>query len=509
MALPTKGPPEDKEFSALPTARKIILLIILCLAQFLDTFAISALFAAIPQISVQLGISDGDSVWLISGYQLTFASLMLGGGRLSDLYNPKYNFLAGAAILAVFSLAGGFVRKQIPLFILRALMGIGAAVNVPSALYIIIHLFPDPTSQANAVALFGICGALGNVIGLVIGAFIVNWATWPWIFYMFAIFGAVLFTGVLILCPSPKGAPLSALDKAKRFKRLDMIGVFLMAVGLILFIFGVTSGSTTGWDSARCLAPFLISFIFLIGFFFWEARIPEEMAAIPPSLWRVDNFAIIAGCATMPIMWWATVQLLYSWIWQNVYGWSPIMTAVRFLPLGVLGFIMSPLTTSLQQRFSNKWILLVGHLLVIIGTALFPFGDSPQHYWRFVFVGFCIGTTGVLIVYTIVSIDIFAVTSPEQAGVVGSIFNCFLQLGSAAGSAIATSIQTSVDKTHGGPTSWTGRKAAFWFLFALLVIETVCVFVFMHDTLPRPKPRIEEELTDIPEKEHTDKLEKA
>ncbi|XP_006458909.1 hypothetical protein AGABI2DRAFT_217721 [Agaricus bisporus var. bisporus H97] len=399
---------------------------------------------------------------------------MLGGGRLSDLYNPKYNFLAGGAILAVFSLAGGFVRKQIPLFILRALMGIGAAVNVPSALYIIIHLFPEPTSQAKAVALFGICGAL-----------------------------------VLILCPSPKGAPLSALDKAKRFKRLDIIGVFLMAVGLILFIFGVTSGSTTGWDSARCLAPFLISFIFLIGFFFWEARIPEEMAAIPPSLWRVENFAIIAGCATMPIMWWATVQLLYSWIWQNVYGWSPIMTAVRFLPLGVLGFIMSPLTTSLQQRFSNKWILLVGHLLALIGTALFPFGDSPQHYWRFVFVGFCIGTTGVLIVYTIVSIDIFAVTSPEQAGVVGSIFNCFLQLGSAAGSAIATSIQTSVDKTHGGPTSWTGRKAAFWFLFALLVIETICVFVFMHDTLPRPKPRIEEEHSDIPEKEHTDKLEKA
>ncbi|EKM77931.1 hypothetical protein AGABI1DRAFT_42601 [Agaricus bisporus var. burnettii JB137-S8] len=501
MAPPTKVPPGDKAFSALPTARKVILLIILCLSQFLDTFAISALFSAIPIISLELGISNGDSVWLISGYQLTFASLMLGGGRLSDIYNPKHNFLAGAAILAIFSLASGFVRKQIPLFILRALMGIGAAINVPSALYIIIHLFPDPTSQAKAVAMFGICGALGNVIGLVIGAFIVNWATWPWIFYMFAIFGAVLFTGVMVLCPSPQGSHLSALDKAKRFKRLDMLGVFLMTAGLILFIFGVTSGSANGWDSARCLAPFLISFIFLIGFFFWEARIPEEMAVIPPSLWRVENFAILAGCATMPIMWWSIVLLLFSWVWQNVYGWSPIITALHFLPLGLLGFPVTPVATSLQQRFSNKWVLLGGHILALIGTALLPFGDSPQHYWRFVFVGFCIGTTGIIIIFTIISIDIFAVTSPKQAGVVGSIFNCFNQLGSAAGSAIAASIQTSVDKTHGGPTSWTGRKAAFWFLFAILAIETICVFVFMHDTLPRPKPRIEEELTDTPEKD--------
>ncbi|KAG5350877.1 hypothetical protein C0989_008935 [Termitomyces sp. Mn162] len=110
-------------------------------------------------------------------------------------------------------------------------------------------------------------------------------------------------------------------------------------------------------------------------------------------------------------MWWGAVQLLFSWIWQNVYGWTPIIAALHF-------------------------------------------------------------------------IAIFAATPPEKAGVVGSIFNCFLQLGCAAGSAIITSIQTSVDASHGGPTVWTGRAAGLWFLFGLLAVETLCIMVFMHNTMP-------------------------
>ncbi|KAG6813631.1 hypothetical protein H0H87_009011, partial [Tephrocybe sp. NHM501043] len=253
---------QAKGLSGLSAPRKVVLLIFLCLAQFLDTFANSSLFAAIPPISVELGITNADSVWLISGYQLTFASLLLISGRLSDLYNPKYVFLSGATAIAIFSLAAGFVRTQVPLIILRALMGVGAALTVPSALYLIIHLFPTPASQSKAVALFAASAALGNA-------------------------------------------------------------------GLVLFIFGVTTGSVNGWNTARCLTPFIISLFLIAAFFIWEARLPEDMAAIPPSLWRVTNFGILVSSATLPFMWWGAVQLLFSWIWQNVYGWSPIIAAVH------------------------------------------------------------------------------------------------------------------------------------------------------------------------------------
>ncbi|EPQ51292.1 MFS general substrate transporter, partial [Gloeophyllum trabeum ATCC 11539] len=115
-------------------ARKKCLLAIFCFAQFLDTFNNSALFAAIPPISAALGISNSNSVWLLSAYQLTFAALLLISGRLSDLYNPKIVFIAGAAPMSFFALGAGFVRSQVPLIVLRAFMGVGAALTVPSAL---------------------------------------------------------------------------------------------------------------------------------------------------------------------------------------------------------------------------------------------------------------------------------------------------------------------------------------------------------------------------------------
>ncbi|KNZ71653.1 hypothetical protein J132_07871 [Termitomyces sp. J132] len=397
--------PEDKVLAALPTPRKVILLISLCVAQFLDTFANSSLFAAIPPISVQLGISNSDSVWLISGYQLTFASLLLSSGRLSDLYNPKYVFLSGAAAIAGFSLAAGFVRTQVPLIILRALMGVGAALTVPSALYLIIHLFPNPAQQSKAVALFAASAALGNVIGLIIGALIVSFSSWPWVFYTFAIIGAVLFFVVAILSPSPRSAYRahhSVLNEARRFRSLDLFGVFLMTSGLVLFIFGVTTGSVNGWDTAQCLTPLIISVFLITGFFVWEARLSEDMAAIPPSLWRVRNFAVLAASATLPFMWWGAVQLLFSWIWQNVYGWTPIIAALHFLPLGLLGFPMNLLSSLLQQKFPLKWVIVFGQLIAIAGSLLLPFGNSPQHYWRFVFPGFCLGTSGITIAFTTV-----------------------------------------------------------------------------------------------------------
>ncbi|KAJ8073164.1 hypothetical protein PM082_020040 [Marasmius tenuissimus] len=477
-----------KTLARLPGPQKGVLLVIFCLSQFLDTYANSALFAAIPPIAVDLNITNSDSVWLISGYQLTFASLLLICGRISDLYNPKIVFLLGATVMGSFSLGAGFVRSQITLIVLRALMGIGAALTVPSALYIIIHMFPDPSSQSKAVAAFSASAAMGNVIGLLIGAMIVTISSWPWVFYSFAIIAAIIFVGAAVLAPSPRREHVSAIEKARRFKRLDLFGVLLLTAGLILFIFGVTTGSVNGWDTARCLAPLIISIFLIVGFFLWEARLPEDMAAIPPNLWKFTNFAVLVLCgATMPFNWWGCVQLLFSWIWQNVYGWSPISVALRFLPLGLLGFPVTAVANAMQQNLPLKWVILTGQVIGIVGTVLLPFADAPNHYWPFAFPGFALGTSGMTIIFATVNIAVFAVTPPEKAGVVGSIFNCFLQLGCAAGTAIVTSIQTSVDDTHGGPTAWEGRAAGLWFLFALLVIDTVCILFFMKNTVAPTK----------------------
>ncbi|KAF7770757.1 hypothetical protein Agabi119p4_6731 [Agaricus bisporus var. burnettii] len=482
----TDPPKPNEPLAALSLRRKIALTAFLCLAQFLDTFANSALFAAFPPISVELGISNSNAVWIISGYQLTFAALLLGSGRMSDLFNPKYVFLSGAALLSVFSLGTGFAKDEVTLFILRAFMGVGAALTVPSALHLIIHLFPDPMQQTKALALFGSFGAIGNVIGLIIGALIIQWATWPWLFYVFTIVGAVVFVAVAILSPSPER--VIVLSNMQRFKRLDLGGIFLVTAGLVLFIFGVTAGSVNGWTSARCLAPLIISVFPIAAFFFWEAQLPEEQAAIPPSLWRVRNFTIlVVGSATVHYWWFGVVQILFSWVWQNVYHWSPLITALHFLPLGTFAGLVTVTISAFRKHFPLKWILISAQVLALVATLLLTFGDSPQRYFPFVFPGFILGAFGVATAYLTVNIAVFASTPPEKAGVVGSIFNCFEQVGSAAGSAIITSIQTSVEVNHGGPNSFFGRRVGLWFLFGLVAISTLSLLIFMHNDIPPSK----------------------
>ncbi|KAJ8495123.1 hypothetical protein ONZ45_g13001 [Pleurotus djamor] len=477
--------------ASLPIGRKRALLAIFCFAQFLDTFNNSALFASIPPISQALGISNANSVWLLSAYQLTFAALLLTSGRLSDVYNANYVFVCGAASMGFLALGAGFVREEVPLIVLQALMGVGAALTVPSALHLIIATFPDPVEQSQAVALFAGTAGIGNILGLFIGAVLVSFATWPWVFYFIAITG--ILTGILSLLLVPNAEHTSVSSKEK-LKRMDIIGVSILTIALVLFVFAVTSGSISGWGSAQVIANLVISIVLVILFFLWEMYIPEELAALPPKVWRYTNFGVLVACATLPFLWWGAVMLLFSWLWQEVYGWSALITAVHFLPISLMGIPFIIISDILQKTLRLKYVIMVGMLITVAGTVLLPFADSREHYWRFAFPALLLGTAGVTVVFTTSNIAIFKVTPPSYAGTVGAVYNCFLELSCAAGVAIITSIQTSVEVHHGGPTAYAGRAAGFWFLFAFICAIALGTLVFMKNTVPPVKKKMEDEI---------------
>ncbi|KAH7872214.1 MFS general substrate transporter [Lentinula edodes] len=463
-----------------PKALRVVLLIVLCFTQFLDAFNNSSFFAAIPPIASQLHIDNSDSVWLISAYQLTFAAFLLSSGRLSDVYNPTYVFVSGMLLMSFCSLGAGFVRTEIPLMVLRAFMGLGAALNIPSAMALVISMFPDPVPQSRALAAFAAGAAIGNVFGLIIGASLVTFASWPWILYLAAILSAVIATLVLVLLPSSRVQYRSAVNQYSQFQRLDIPGIGILTVALVLFVFAVTSGSISGWPSPRTLIPLVASGLLIVVFALWERYLPEELASVPLSIWRHPNFPILTAIGLQPFMWWASVQLLFSWYYQEVFQWSTINVAIRFLPLGLMSFPVMGIASILQQKLPFTQVILIGDVLVLVGTSLFPFADSKEQFWRFAFPGFFIGTTGMTIVFATTNIAIFAVTPPNVAGVVGAIFMCALQLGSAAGAAIITAIQTSVEKNHGGPTSFEGRAAGFWFLFAFNAVLTTSALILLR-----------------------------
>lgn len=484
------------DLATVSTLRKISLLIMFTLAEFLDAFNNSALFPAIPPLTEDLHFLVSETVWVISAYQLTFAAFLLVSGRISDVYTPKPAFIAGCLILGITHLIGGFTHQKIALLVLRALGGIGGALTIPSALSLIVQLFPEPTAQARAISLFGSAGAIGNILGVLIGAVLVQYAGWSWIFWFVAIVGISIAIVCFFLIPNAKR------DRSKKVN-FDATGVTILTVAVILFIFAVTSGSTKGWGTAYVLAPLIISIFIVAAFLFWEARIPADDAVLPPRMWRYRNFGVLVGLALLPYFWWVTSFVLITAWWEQVFGWSAINTAVHFLPMGIGAWLISNFTGRFPKWFPHKYILLAGLTLAIISTILLPFADSPDTYWRFTFPAFTLGTIGMMIVYANSSIAIFSYTPPSVAGTVGAVFNCALQLGSAVGLAAVSSISTSIDekvrleipldqwKSRLGEITdamwkeaFKGRAASFWFLLGILGIEVIAVLVFFKVNIP-------------------------
>ncbi|KAJ3528558.1 hypothetical protein NM688_g7983 [Phlebia brevispora] len=457
-------------------ARRYLLLVIFCLAQFLDAFNNSALFSAIPSLVRDLGFTEGESTWLISAFQLTFASFLLISGRISDVYNPKYAFIFGVSVLGCICIGAGFVPDKITLIVLRALSGIAASMTIPSALTLLVNLFPEPKEQARAIGVFGGCGAVGNVLGLIIGAIFVQFANWSWVFWFVAIIAIPIGLVCFFLVPNPHRA-VDVKPAKGRWKSLDLAGISILTSALILFIFAVTSGSTAGWASAMVLAPLIIAVFMVAGFFFYEKHIPPSTAAVPPRTWFLPNFSVLFGLALMPYLWWTTLFTILTALWQGIYQWSAISVALRMIPIGALAFATS-FSGPLSERFSPKYVLLAGQALLVVATVLLALADSPDKYWPYVFPAFMIGSTGAMLSYVHTNIAIFRTTPSSMAGTVGAIFNGALQLGSAVGISAVSSIETSIEEQDGNPAGYRGRAAAFWFMLAIVCIEIISIIIF-------------------------------
>ncbi|KAG2359913.1 major facilitator superfamily domain-containing protein [Suillus spraguei] len=430
--------------STLSLARKLILLVMFCLTQFIDTLSMSALLSAIPALEASMGMTEIQSTWVFSEFRLTFSSFLLISGRLSDVYNPKTVFIGGVSTLGILSLCAGFVYTTVPILVLRAITGIASAMMIPSALKLLVKVFPDPLEQARAVGFFAGCGAVANMGGLVVSAMFVQRVSYHWVFWFTA--GS----------RKPKGA---------KWKSLDLVGVGVLTVSFVLLIFAVTSGST----DAVVLILLIISIIMIAGFFYWETLLPADRAAIPPRTWFYNNFSVLLATALLPSFWWSGVMFIFSIMWQTVFHWSVMSTAVHI----------------------PKWIILTGLSLCMVATLLLALGGGkPENYWPFVFPAFVLGSAGVIVAFSHTNIAIFQAAPSSMSGTVGAMFNGALLFGSAIGLAAITSIETSVEATHGGSHEYAGRAASFWFILGIVTLQFILISIFYDrstDHKPQPK----------------------
>lgn len=283
--------------------------------------------------------------------------------------------------------------------------------------------------------------------------------------------------GSLFWIPSP---PKSTVRVNNTFKRLDLVGSLSMLVAIVLLILGLTLGASDGWRTPQFLVPFLLSFVLFPFFFFWESRIPEKYALLPPKTWRIPNFTTYIVFALYIYGWWSLNFLPYIETFVRVHGDPAIIAAVRMLPQGVAAAGVTILLTVYPKYVSSpRWPIMGGMIAGLVGYILFIFseGGSGDKYWKFVFTGGFIGSAGTMLVFTATNVGIMTSVPPEMAGVAGAVLQVALQVGSA----VALSIQAGLLTIEpGNLTNWVNVRTSFIFEIGWGVVWLVGFLVFFR-----------------------------
>ncbi|WP_440711451.1 MFS transporter [Herbiconiux sp. YIM B11900] len=350
--------------SAIPNAassRRWWTLTTVALAQLMVVLDSTVVNIALPAAQADLGFSDGDRQWIITAYSLAFGSLLLLGGRLSDLMGRKRTFIIGLIGFAAASALGGAADSFGLLVAARALQGAFGALLAPTALAVLTTTFTIPKERARAFGVFGAIAGAGGAVGLLLGGVLTENFNWRWNLYInvfiaiIAVIGAILFvTTVARSGPRPK---------------LDVPGTILVSGALFALVYGFSNAETDGWDSPLSWGMLTAAGILLIAFVLWQRKAAHPLLPLSIVLDRNRGAAyssvLIAGAGMFGIFLFVTYYLQVS------LGYSPIQTGVSFLPMIGMLVLAAQLSTNIfVPRFGPKIMVPVGMALAATGMVL-------------------------------------------------------------------------------------------------------------------------------------------
>ena len=252
-----------------------------------------------------------------------------------------------------------------------------------------------------------------------------------------------------------------------------------MLAATILLVLGLTLGASDGFNTASFLVPFLLSLVVLApGFFLWEAYLPEELALLPPSFWRIPNVSLLIVFALNIYGWWSVNFLAHVETYLKVYGESGILAAVRILPQGIAALSVFLLLTFVPKLVSRpRWTVIIGMLAAIVGYVLFvqDTGFVGADYWKWVFTGSVIGSAGMAASFTSTNVALMTSVDPKNAGVAGAMLQVAFQIGSA----VALGVQSGLFTVNEGGIANVGNiHAGFYFQLGWTILSLIAFIIF-------------------------------
>jgi EmrB/QacA subfamily drug resistance transporter len=385
---------------------------------------------ALPSIQRDLGVDLSELEWIVAGYALTFAALMLIGGKLADAFGRRLLFVIGIAIFTLSSLACGLADSGSVLIAARIVQGVGAAMMNPATLSIIAATFP-PKERGTAIGIWAGVSALALAIGPLVGGLLTEHLSWSWIFFVNVPVGVLgIFASFVFIEES----------RDETHARLDVPGLLASALGLFSLTYGLIEANSYGWGSSRIIGAFVVAAVALGAFYALERRQRDPMLDL--SLFRNLSYTGANVVILLVALAMFGVFFFVSLYMQNILGYSAVQAGAAFLPMTILIILLAPIAGKASDRFGSRWLMTVG--MTLLGTQLVYFSQLGQHATFFnLLPGMLIGGFGMALTMTPGVAAATRAVPVDKAGVGSAVLNACRQVGGSIGIALMGAIVAS------------------------------------------------------------------
>ncbi|GAB0102481.1 MFS transporter [Nocardia sp. JMUB6875] len=414
--------------------RRWIAFAVVLAAGFMDLLDVTIVNVAVPSIQQDLGAAYSEIEWIIAAYVLSFAAVLITGGRLGDIYGRKRLFLVGVAGFTLASLACGLATSPALLIGSRFLQGAMAGLMVPQILAIIRVTFPKE-ERAKAIAVYSGVGGSASAVGLSLGGLLVQWnlfdLDWRPIFLVNVPVGIAALAAAAVVMRDSRSA---------HAPRLDIVGMVLAVSAVLLLVYPLNEGRRLDWPAWTFVMIGASAVVFAVFGVYerWRARTVGS-PLIDLELFRSKPFTV--GLASWLLFWigFGGFFLIWTLFMQAGLGWSPMRAGLTSVFFAVGAGIGAGVSVSVLAPKFGKWVLLAGGLITAGGFGLY--GAMAAHYesdfasWQMVLplivtgIGF-----GIVVAPTI---DMLLGQIPDrEAGAASGLLNTGQQLGMALGVAL-------------------------------------------------------------------------
>jgi EmrB/QacA subfamily drug resistance transporter len=464
--------------------RRWLILALLGVAQLMVVLDATVVNIALPSAQKALGFSNDNRQWIVTAYSLAFGSLLLLGGRISDLFGRKWTFVTGLIGFATASAIGGAAQSFEVLVGARAMQGAFGALLAPAALSLLTTTFTRPEERGKAFGVFGAIAGSGAAIGLLLGGALTDLVSWRWCLYVNLLFAVPAAIAALGLLHNQRPAVRP---------KIDIPGTIAASAGLFSLVYGFSNAETHSWGDPLTIG-FLAAGVVLLGAFVWiqqRSKNPLLPLRVVTDRDRGASYlaVAIAGAGMFGVFLFLTYYL------QTTLGFSPLKTGVAFLPMCVAILLTATTSsTKILPKTGARPLIPTGMALASLAMVLLTNVGVDTSYGTHVLPSLLIMGVGFGLIMAPAMNTATQGVRPEDAGVASAMVNVGQQVGGSIGTALLSTLASSAATAFVAGKALTpdvaaqaavhGYTTAFWWSAAIFAVGAITTGILLRSGAP-------------------------